>query len=68
MELTITQARRLRHKERQARLEILQEIDSLEKRRCAKCRTTSRAAMLVGNYRCGCSVAIEIRRLAALLP
>ena len=67
MELTITQARRLRHRERRVRLEILQEIDSLWKNRCATCRVTSRGAMLAENYLCGCFAAVEIRRLAALL-
>lgn len=66
-DLTITQARRLRHKERQARLYVLQEIDSFEKSRCVNCRNRIGVRMSAKRYRCECFAAVEIRRLAAYL-
>lgn len=59
--MTITQKRKLRHKARRKRRQILVEIDELEKERCEVCRLSGWKATLE-EYRCGCTAAVEIRK------
>ena len=62
--MTLTKERRQRHAMRKVRLEILAEIDELEKFRCKNCRGKLKQSAPIAQIRCGCYAAAKIRELA----
>lgn len=62
--MTLTKERQQRHDMRKARLEILAEIDDLDKLRCKNCYGNLKQNAPISQIRCGCYASVKIRELA----
>ena len=65
--MTLTKERRQRHAMRALRIEIFNEIDRLDKRRCKNCRGKLGSSANIEKYRCGCMAAVQIREIGKYL-
>lgn len=62
--MELTKVREQRRAMRVVRLEILSEIDRLDRQRCDNCRGRIGFNTPVAQMRCGCKAAVKIREMA----